>query len=702
MGRTMKKRLENAGMTICICLLAILACLTPVSVSAASDASSMDVLCDSNNYPFEWYDQSENTYKGIDVDILELISAKSGIKFNYVHMDTLKSAWEAIGKGDGDIIAGVYIDDTLAEKYNITASKQYTTEDSIAVVRTGSKIKPAGALTVAVNESFIGLQKYLGKTHPNWTQVTAPTFDGCLKLVSKGRADLTFISVVQLQKSSTVFEYDNLTLLSELQNSLPLHLGISNKADKTAVSKINKAIAGLTDEEIEQAVIDNTAADQTDFSLRNFIHYHTVEIVLLVFFVALLAAAVIIMVYKSRRKKKDEELLREQNRRLEMANKSKDEFLSRISHDMRTPLNGIMGMTRIARQGEHDRKTADCLDKIDVSSSFLLGLINDVLDMSKAESGMIELHEEPYLMSDFDRYIDSVIRPLCNEKNQKLTVKTVPVKSVIPIMDILRFNQIMFNLLSNAVKYTPEGGSIELEVMNELVPGHRERIAASVRDNGIGISKKFQEVLFDPFSQEGRNDVSESRGTGLGLAIVKKLVDLMGGTISVESRPGEGSLFTVDLLFDYVEADQAVWELSKNDPAPDADVLEGLHVLVCEDHMLNQEIVKTLLAEKKMLFDVAEDGRQGTEMFGRSPVRYYDVILMDIRMPVMNGYEAAGAIRKMDRPDAGTTVIIAMTADAFADDVKKSLDAGMDGHISKPIDPENMFRTIAEAVANRR
>ncbi|MCI2061825.1 MAG: ATP-binding protein [Eubacteriaceae bacterium] len=700
----MKKRLGKAVTVICICLTAVLAGLFPAPVSAAAKSTSMNVLCDSNNYPFEWYDQSSETYKGIDVDILEKISGKSGIEFNYVHKDTLKSAWEAIGKGEADIIAGVYIDDALAEKYNITASKQYTTEDSIAVVRAGSKIKPSGALTVAVNESFIGLQKYLRKTHPDWTQVTAPTFDDCLKLVSRRQADLTFISIVQLQKSSTVFKYDNLTLLSELQVSLPIHLGISNKADKAAVSKINKAIAGLTDEEIEQAVINNTAADQTDFSLRNFIYYHTAEIVLLVFIFAVLIAAVVLMVYRSRRKAGNEAILREKNRQLEMANKSKDEFLSRISHDMRTPLNGIMGMTRIARQGDHDPKTADCLDKIDVSSSFLLGLINDVLDMSKAESGKIELHEEPYLMADFDRYLEAVIRPLCDEKNQQLTLKTVPVADAIPIVDILRFNQIMFNLLSNAVKYTPEGGNIELEVMNELVPGHRERITASVRDDGIGMSEEFQKVLFDPFSQEGRNDVSESRGTGLGLAIVKKLVDLMGGTISVESRQGGGSVFTVDILFDYVEADQVVWEnnkRSRHDSAPDEDILAGLHVLVCEDHMLNQEIVRTLLMEKEMLFDIAEDGRQGTEMFRRSPTGYYDVILMDIRMPVMNGYEAAEAIRKMDRPDAGTVAIIAMTADAFADDVKKCLDAGMNAHIPKPIDPEVMFRTIAEAAAGR-
>ena len=392
-----------------------------------------------------------------------------------------------------------------------------------------------------------------------------------------------------------------------------------------------------------------------------------------------------------KRQLEDEKALR---RQADAANEAKSEFLSRMSHDIRTPLNGIIGMTHLAGEETSSPRVAECLSKIDTSSKFLLGLINDILDMSKAESGKIELHPEPYLMADFDRYIDSVIRPLYEEKNQTFLLETHPVETVIPVIDILRYNQIIFNLLSNAVKYTPEGGTISLYVNNELIPGHRERITAVVRDNGIGMSEEFQKVLFDSFTQENRSDVSGSRGSGLGLAIVKHMVDLMGGTISVRSALGRGSAFTVVTDFDYLDTVQAAWTREKPRSALDPELLAGRRVLLCEDHPLNQEIAKALLEEKKMLVTVADDGKRGLDLFSASAAGYYDAVLLDIRMPVMDGYEAARAIRALPRPDAAAVPIVAMTADAFTEDVQKCLDAGMNAHVAKPIDPPTLYQTL--------
>ena len=396
-----------------------------------------------------------------------------------------------------------------------------------------------------------------------------------------------------------------------------------------------------------------------------------------------------------------ERVLREALSAAQEASRAKSDFLSRMSHDIRTPLNGIIGMAYLAARQANPQETADCLEKIGTSSKFLLGLINDILDMAKAESGKIELHPEPYLMADFDNYIDSVIRPLYEVKNQTFTADTNPVRTVIPIVDILRFNQIMFNLLSNAVKYTPEGGCISLYVKNELVPGHRERITAVVSDNGIGMSEEFQKVLFNPFTQAGRNDVSENRGSGLGLSIAKKMVDLMGGSISVKSKLGEGTTFTVVLDFDYIEAEQATWNRDEGRSAVDYSLLENRHVLLCEDHPLNQEIARKLLEEKDMIVELAENGQRAVELFSRSSCGFYDLVLMDIRMPVMDGYEAARGIRALKRADASSVPIVAMTADAFEDDVAKCLAAGMNSHIAKPVDPEQLYRVVAEAVSNR-
>lgn len=384
----------------------------------------------------------------------------------------------------------------------------------------------------------------------------------------------------------------------------------------------------------------------------------------------------------------------------ETANRAKSDFLSRMSHDIRTPLNGIIGMTYLAKEQDNPTRTADCLAKIDTSSSFLLGLINDVLDMSRAESSHFELKPEPYPIDEFNGYLDAVIRPLCLEKGQKFILdENFIMVDIIPVADKLRCNQIIFNLLSNAVKYTPEGGTITYRIRGSLLDSGKMQIEHEITDTGIGMSEEFQHILFEPFSQENRNDSSENRGTGLGLAIVKRLVDQMGGTISVRSSSGIGTTFRVTLHFSTVPASSLNVhpEEAKNGDSQTFD-LTGKHILLCEDHPLNQEIAKVLLSERQILVSIADDGKAGVDMFHDSSPDYYDAILMDIRMPVMDGLEATRAIRSLDRSDAKTVPVIAMTADAFAEDVQKCFDAGMNGHIAKPIEPERLYRLLQDTI----
>jgi len=377
------------------------------------------------------------------------------------------------------------------------------------------------------------------------------------------------------------------------------------------------------------------------------------------------------------------------------ANEAKTDFLSRMSHDIRTPLNGIIGMTRIARENEADPAAIeDCLDKIDTSSHLLLGLINDILDLTKVEGGKMELHLEPYTSDEFFAYLDTVIRPACDEKGIVFSANRDGTQhEYVPLMDKLRTNQILFNLLSNAIKFTPEGGMVSYIVRDEILPDGRMGIDMIVSDNGIGMSEDFQKDLFKPFVQENRIDALAGEGSGLGLAIVKQLVDLMGGSVTVKSVVGKGSTFTVHVDCDCV----AVAEMAPADVPSDgrADSLAGLHILLCEDHPLNEEIAVHMLEHKGMVVTAAEDGQRGLEAFCASPVGYYDAVLMDVRMPVMDGLEATRAIRVLNRADATRIPIIAMTADAFADDVRRVLDAGMDAHIAKPVDPEVLYGTLA-------
>ena len=397
------------------------------------------------------------------------------------------------------------------------------------------------------------------------------------------------------------------------------------------------------------------------------------------------------------RQLEEEKTLREE---ADFANSAKSDFLSRMSHDMRTPLNGIIGMTYLTQEMELPEQAMENLQKIDTSSKFLLSLINNLLDMSKAESGEIELHPEPYPIAEFNQYLDAVFRPLCQEKGQKFVLnEKFAISDAVPLADKLRCNQIFFNLLSNAVKYTPEGGTITYTIRGRLLESGKMQIEHEITDTGIGMSEKFQKVLFDPFTQENRKDTSERRGTGLGLAIVKKLVDQMGGTIIVRSFPGRGTTFLVTLLFDTVPTSSLAsnsWESTQADSQMIS--LAGKHVLLCEDHPLNQEIAKTLLSEKQVIVSIASDGKIGVDMFRESSPGFYDAVLMDIRMPVMNGYEAARAIRALRRSDAKTVPIIAMTADALTDDIQKCLQIGMNGHIAKPIDPETMYAVLSSTL----
>ena len=380
------------------------------------------------------------------------------------------------------------------------------------------------------------------------------------------------------------------------------------------------------------------------------------------------------------------------------ASESKSDFMSRMSHDIRTPLNGIIGMTYLAAKLDNSSEMKGYLEKIDTSSKFLLGLVNDILDMSKAESGKIELHTEPYGPAQLMEYLQAVIVPLCNEKNQKFIIEVDPIPGLVPIMDPLRVNQVFFNLLSNSVKYTPEGGEIIYHLDEKQMDNGRVALHASISDNGIGMSAAFQKVLFEPFTQENRDDVSRNRGTGLGLTIAKKMMDLMGGSITVDSAIGRGTRFDICAEFDCIDSAELTEKKENTNVEKGYGRLTGKHVLVCEDHPLNQEITRALLEDKGMIVEIAENGYEGMEKFRLSSVGFYTVILMDVRMPIMDGYEATSRIRELHRPDAEKVSILAMTADAFDDDIQKCLSAGMDGHVAKPVEPEKLYDTILNSL----
>ena len=375
----------------------------------------------------------------------------------------------------------------------------------------------------------------------------------------------------------------------------------------------------------------------------------------------------------------------------EHANRAKSEFLSNMSHDIRTPMNGIVGMTAIAAANiDNKEQVENCLKKITISSRHLLGLINDVLDMSKIESGKMVLNPEQISLLEVVDSIESICRPQVEAKGQQFDVSVHDISAENVLCDSVRLNQVLINLLSNAIKFTPDGGRIQMEMYQEASPKGEGfvRVRVRVKDNGIGMSEEFQTRIFDSFAREDSARVHRTEGTGLGMAITRYIVvDAMGGTIDLNSRRGQGSEFLVTLDMEKTDMPEREAE------TPAERDLSGRHILVAEDNELNWEIASELLSEEGLVLDWAENGQTCVEMFQASPVGHYDAILMDVRMPIMGGYEATQVIRTLEREDKDLP-IIAMTADAFAEDVKRSMDCGMNAHVAKPIDVREVMRLL--------
>lgn len=376
------------------------------------------------------------------------------------------------------------------------------------------------------------------------------------------------------------------------------------------------------------------------------------------------------------------------------ANRAKTTFLNNMSHDIRTPMNAIIGFTNIALKQKPNPEVRDCLEKIADSSEHLLTLINDILDISRIESGKTNYSPVPVDITKVADAVLDITNGFLLNRDLKFTVRRAKIENPYVLANAVRIREVLVNILSNAVKFTNDGGSILFEADNRRgADEHHITICYRITDTGIGMSEEFLEHIFDDFSQEDNGARTQYKGSGLGMSITKKYVEMMGGTISVESKKGVGSTFTVELPLELCSKENVVLQ-----KAPETkDSLNGIRVLLAEDNELNAEIAEIQLGELGVKVTRAIDGKEAVELFANSPAGAFDVILMDIMMPRMNGYEATRAIRSMEnRPDGATIPIIAMTANAFAEDVKASLDAGMNSHLAKPIVMDEVIKTIAK------
>lgn len=403
-------------------------------------------------------------------------------------------------------------------------------------------------------------------------------------------------------------------------------------------------------------------------------------------------------IFKSNERKKIVVLQSQLNAKLQevaylanKANNAKSEFLSRMSHDIRTPMNGIIGMTAIAKNhvGEPE-KVADCLEKISSTSDHLLSLINDVLDMSRIEKGKIDILPAPIHMEQLLNSCSNIIESQSIIENIKF-IKKFNITSELVMADELHLKQILINVLGNALKFTSAGGYISFEVFEKTIEEKKSRFTFIIEDSGIGMSESFVEHIFDPFVQEKQDARTEYNGSGLGMSIVKKLVDLMHGTILIESKKNIGSRFTITLDFEIYED-----EILSAEKQSELEILSGMRVLIAEDNAINMEIARTMLEVVGVESVTAENGQIAFEKYMNAEEGYFEAILMDVMMPVLDGLEATKKIRNSQRKDALTIPIIGMTANAYNEDKEKALDVGMNVHLIKPIEVQKVYEVLIE------
>ena len=805
--------------------------LTADETAALKALGTVRVLCVDGDAPYAY--KKDGQPAGMLVSLLNDFAADAGITVDYTFCANRAEAEKMMQNQSFDLLIGLQLTSSSCAQYGFINSAPVL-EPGIAYVQA-----PNGTGTGRI-ALVKGLEEQIDTADYDET-ILCDSEEDVIKAVTSGKADLA-------AGDRSVFEYYLYEMGSELVTSMipgqnqKVCVAVSRNSDTTFLTVLNNYIYSLSEAELASYLsIGNEHSDS--FSPLNFVRRHPVQAVLIILvFAGIIALVIIVLVTRSAKQqakmqKEQAEMQELHNAQLkdalqiaQDANAAKTTFLSNMSHDIRTPMNAVMGFAMLLNREPNDPvKVREYARKINAASNHLLGLINDILDISKIESGKIALNQTVFSINELLESINVVIRPQSGAKKQEFKISMGEMKHELYVGDKVRINQILINLLSNAIKYTPLEGHISFTI-TDLGPTSTavEKIRFEVTDDGYGVSEDFQKIIFDPFTRAESTTVNKEVGSGLGLAITKNIVDLMGGTITLQSELGKGSTFTVELplRIPHEEQDDSFWEkhsvsrvlVADDDPnvvegirsmmegsgvtiesakdgqialdmvkkeyaenreydtiildwqmpvmngldaakeirqiipidtpvlfltsydwssietqaleididgflskpftkinlmeklidverfkssvtRPDIKIeLDGLHFLAAEDNALNAEILVEILKHEGASCEIAENGQIAVDMFTSAPEGTYDAILMDVMMPVLNGYDATRLIRQSSHPEAMTIPIIAMTANAFVKDVQDALDAGMNAHLAKPLDLDALKNTLGSCL----
>ena len=647
------------------------------------------------------FDPATGEFTGVITDYIQFAADCLGnqeLEFQLVGYDSKEAELDALKSGEIDMIFHFDQSPNLAEEYHFACTNTTWTSNLMAVTNQ-QHFNENNVNRIAVPQNKLSLKKYLAFYYPQWEIVDCDTQEDAAKLVKDGQADCFVTGISSENKYSKKYSFYSVPLLNPVKSCFAV-----NSGNRSLLSILNKTIKAMPVNMLAGALAMYKSSARK-VTLSDFIKDN--------FFMALLVssiavAAILLTILKLLRKARKAEAAarkaasdtQELNAKLqvavenaESANHAKSTFLFNMSHDIRTPMNAIIGYADLAsRHLDDPAKLKNYMENIQVCGQNLLMLLNNVLDLARIENDKTEME---YSVSDIEKDFRNCVAMFRNQADSKGQTLMVTTQLQYPYIyaDIPHLTEICTNLVSNAVKYTGAGGTIRCDVTQK--PGEKEGwcdTVVTVADNGIGMSQEFQKHIFEPFERERTSTVSKVEGSGIGMGIVKKLVGLMGGTVEVESRIGVGSTFTVTIPCRIASEDETQAKRETN--PSDQKCLCGTRILLTEDNDLNAEIAVELLQEEGCTVDRAKDGVECVDMLEKAANGTYQLILMDIQMPVMNGYDAARKIRGLDDPQKANIPIIAMTANAFTEDRQVALDAGMNDHIAKPINMNVLVPTL--------
>ena len=647
------------------------------------------------------YDPATGEITGTITDYIQFAADCLGnqeLEFQLVGYDDKEAELNALKSGEIDMIFHFDQSPNLAEEYRLARTNTTWTANMMVVTNQQLFIENK-VNRVAVPQNKISLTRYIAFYYPQWEIVDCDTQEDAIKLVKDGQADCFIIGVGSEAKYSKNYGFYSVPLPNPANSCFAVKSG-----NRSLLSILNKTIKAMPSNMLTSSLAMHKSSARkvtlSDFIKDNFF------MVLLVS--SIVVAAILLTILKLLRKARKAEAAakkaandtQELNAKLqvavenaESANRAKSTFLFNMSHDIRTPMNAIIGYADLAsRHLDDPAKLEKYMENIQVCGQNLLMLLNNVLDLARIENDKTEME---YSVSDVDKDFRNCIAMFQNQADSKGQTLTVTTQLPYPYIyaDIPHLTEVCTNLVSNAVKYTGAGGTIRCGITQK--PGEKEGwcdTMVTVADNGIGMSQEFQKHIFEPFERERTSTVSKVEGSGIGMGIVKKLVGLMGGTVEVESKIGVGSTFTVTIPCRIASEDETQAKRETN--PSDQKCLCGTRILLTEDNDLNAEIATELLQEEGCTVDRAKDGVECVDMLEKAANGTYQLILMDVQMPVMNGYDATKKIRRMDDPQKANIPIVAMTANAFSEDKQVALDAGMNDHIAKPINMSVLVPTL--------